>query len=89
MAKSIHLEIVTPRQIVFEGEVENFTAPGVMGPFEVLYNHAPIVAALNAGAFEYTELGGATQTLKITGGFLELHKNRGTLLADGLETASI
>ena len=88
MAKSIHLEIVTPRQVVFNGEVENFTAPGVMGPFEVLFNHAPIVAALGAGKFEYTELGGGRQTLQITGGFLELHKNRGTLLADGLETST-
>jgi len=88
MAKSIHLEIVTPRKVVFEGDVENFTAPGVMGPFQVLYNHAPIVAALGPGIFKYVDLNGAEQSYKITGGFVELHSNRGTLLADGLEESA-
>ena len=84
MAKEIHLEIVTPKQVVFKGDVQNFTAPGVMGPFEVLYNHAPIVAALQAGTLKYTDMNGAVETIAITGGFLELHANQGTLLADGI-----
>lgn len=87
MAKEIHLEIVTPRQVVFDGDVQNFTAPGVMGPFEVLYNHAPIVAALQAGKLSYTDMNGTLESLSITGGFLELHKNHATLLADGIEAA--
>jgi F-type H+-transporting ATPase subunit epsilon len=84
MAKSIHLKIVTPLKVVFDGDVENFTAPGVMGPFQVLFNHAPIVAALGPGIFKVKNLGGSEEIFKISGGFLELHKNNGTVLADGL-----
>ncbi len=84
MAKSIHLQIVTPQKVVFNGDVENFSAPGVMGPFQVLFNHAPIVAALESGIFKVKNLGGAEERFHITGGFLELHHNEGTVLADGL-----
>ena len=34
--KILHLEIVTPRRIVFKGEVTSFSAPGVIGGFQVL-----------------------------------------------------
>jgi F-type H+-transporting ATPase subunit epsilon len=85
MAKIIHIEIVTPRKVLFNGDVENFTAPGAMGPFQVLYNHAPIIAALVPGVFTYVEQGGKEEHFAISGGFLELHKNSGTLLADAVE----
>ncbi len=88
MAKTIHLQIVTPKKVVFEGEVENFTAPGVLGPFQVLFNHAPIVSALIPGVFRYTNIGGAETLFVVTGGFLELHQNTGILLATTIEEAS-
>jgi F-type H+-transporting ATPase subunit epsilon len=55
-----------------------------MGPFQVLFNHAPIVAALDAGTFKVKNLGGAEENFHISGGFLELHHNEATVLADGL-----
>lgn len=85
MAKQIHLQIVTPRKIVFEGEVEKFTAPGVMGPFQVLYNHAPIVAALTSGLLHLTTLDGKTEYFAVSGGILELHDNKVSVLADAVE----
>ena len=85
MAKSIALKIVTPRKVVFDGEVENFTAPGVVGPFQVLFNHAPIVAALQPGVFKYRKTDGHEEKLVVSGGFLELHSNVGTVLADAAE----
>src|SRR5688500_7750105 len=85
MAKQIHLQIVTPRKIVFEGEVEKLTAPGVMGPFQVLYNHAPIVAALTSGLLHLTTLDGKTEYFALSGGILELHENKVSVLADAVE----
>ena len=85
MAKQIHLQIVTPRKIVFEGEVEKLTAPGVMGPFQVLYNHAPIVAALTSGLLHLTTLDGKTDHFALSGGILELHNNKVSILADAVE----
>lgn len=85
MAKSIHLQIVTPRKVVFEGEVEKFTAPGVVGPFQVLYNHAPIVAALTSGPLSVTPIDGQTSVMAVSGGVLELNHNKATILADAIE----
>jgi F-type H+-transporting ATPase subunit epsilon len=88
MAKQIHLQIVTPRKIVFEGEVEKLTAPGVMGPFQVLFNHAPIVAALTSGLLHLTTLDGKTEYFALSGGILELHENKVSVLADAVEGKS-
>jgi F-type H+-transporting ATPase subunit epsilon len=85
MAKTISLKIVTPRRVVFDGNVEHFTAPGVVGPFQVLYNHAPIVAALQPGVFKYRTSEGREEKLIVSGGFLELHNNAATVLADAAE----
>ena len=49
MAKHFHVEIVTPQQVVYAGEVESVTLPGIVAPFQVLVNHAPILTALEIG----------------------------------------
>ena len=85
MSKSIKLKIVTPTQTVFEGEVVNFTVPGAAGTFQVLFNHAPIVAKLVPGLFKYVVASGSEAHYYISGGFLELHHNAGTVLADSAE----
>lgn len=88
MAKTIDLKIVTPQKVVYQGAVEEFTVPGVMGAFQVLFNHAPIVSKLEGGELSFTEEGGAKHRYFVPGGFLELHKNMGTVLADGAEAAA-
>jgi F-type H+-transporting ATPase subunit epsilon len=88
MEKIIKLKIVTPTKTVFEGEVQNFTAPGSVGNFEVLYNHAPIVSKLMPGMFKYVLLSGKEAHYYVSGGFLELHQNSGTVLADSAELPS-
>ena len=43
------LEIVTPEASIFQGEVDTVTVPGVVGEFQILNNHAPIVSLLQEG----------------------------------------
>ena len=43
------LEILTPEQKLFSGEVYGVQMPGISGLFEVLDRHAPLVSALKAG----------------------------------------
>ncbi len=43
------LDIVTPEGVLFTGEVEAVVVPGVLGEFEILDNHAPIVSILDKG----------------------------------------
>ena len=47
------LKIISAEQIEFEGTIEQVTLPGVMGQFQVLKNHAALIAALQAGKMSY------------------------------------
>lgn len=46
------LHIITPRNVVFEGEVDAVTVPGRNGEFQMLDNHAPIVSSLDKGTIK-------------------------------------
>jgi len=84
LAKSLKLQLVTPDRSIFEGEVEEFTAPGEVGPFTIMHNHAPIVSALVPGIFKWKP-GGADTLFLLGGGFLEFHENTGVVLASSAE----
>ena len=49
------LEIVTPEAILYKGKVSTITLPGAKGSFQILKNHAPIVALLDKGTICFTE----------------------------------
>jgi F-type H+-transporting ATPase subunit epsilon len=80
----MHLEIITPDKKIFEGEVSIVTFPGSDGSFQVLNNHAPLVSLLKDGVVEYKASDKATQ-VEITGGVVEVLKNKVIVLADGLK----
>ena len=80
----MYLEILTPEKKVFEGNVTIATFPGADGSFQVMDNHAPLISLLKEGTVEYRSSKDASQTLKITGGVVEVLKNKVVLLADGV-----
>jgi len=79
----MHLEIITPEKKIFEGDVTIATFPGTDGSFQVMNNHAPLVSLLKDGQVVYKSKGG-TDTVKITGGVVEVLKNKVIVLADGI-----
>ena len=83
--KILQLEIVTPRRVVFKGEVTSFSAPGVVGGFQVLYNHAPLLSSLKIGEVKIKEVSGAEFHYAISGGFVEVRENHILLLAETAE----
>jgi F-type H+-transporting ATPase subunit epsilon len=81
----MHLEIITPEKKVFEGEVSSVSFPGADGSFQVLNNHAPLVSLLKNGIVEYKSTKEKiVGQVKITGGVVEVLKNKVIVLADGL-----
>jgi len=82
----MHLEIITPDKKVFEGEVVIVTFPGSDGSFQVLNNHAPLVSLLKDGVVEYKTSERGTSQVAITGGVVEVLKNKVIVLADGLKS---
>jgi F-type H+-transporting ATPase subunit epsilon len=45
----MRLEIITPEQEIFKGEVDAVQLPGLDGSFQVLSGHAPIISGLSSG----------------------------------------
>ncbi|MGB5942157.1 MAG: hypothetical protein WBG71_04695 [Leeuwenhoekiella sp.] len=45
----MHVEIVSPEATLYSGDATSVTVPGVDGQFQMLDNHAPIVALLEEG----------------------------------------
>ena len=79
----MYLEILTPEKKVFEGEVSIVTFPGTDGSFQVLNHHAPLISLLAQGDVVYKGEEG-TGNVTITGGVVEVLKNKVILLADGI-----
>jgi F-type H+-transporting ATPase subunit epsilon len=80
----MHLEILTPEKKIFEGEVSIATFPGSDGSFQVMDNHAPLISLLKEGVVEYRSAKEPSQKIAITGGVVEVLKNKVILLADGI-----
>jgi len=68
------LEIITPEQIYFSGEVTSVTLPGTNGLFTVWENHAPLISSLKKGKLSYAAEKKETD-LMIDGGFAEISNN--------------
>ena len=76
------LEITTPDKQVFSGDVELVQLPGSDGLFEILHNHAPMIAALGAGKIKVQDEAGKLQFFEIRGGVCEVRDNIIMVLAE-------
>jgi F-type H+-transporting ATPase subunit epsilon len=80
---TMHLEIIIPERKIFEGEVNIVTFPGSDGSFQVMNHHAPLISLLKDGVVEYKSKD-LKEQIRITGGVVEVLKNKVILLADGI-----
>ncbi|MBO2524302.1 MAG: hypothetical protein IKP54_02820 [Bacteroidales bacterium] len=76
------LDITTPDKQLFSGEASLVQMPGLDGLFEVLENHAPLVAALRQGKIKVQLSDGQTEYYDINGGTVEVLKNNILVLAE-------
>ena len=79
------IEIITPEQKVFEGDIKSVRVPGKKGSFQVLKNHAPIVSTLDSGAVTMADTDGNELVYEISGGVIEVKANKIILLADSVK----
>ena len=83
--KAFKLEIVTPKRVVFSGEVTSFSAPGVVGGFQVLKNHAPLLSSIDVGEVKFADIAGIESHYAVSGGVVEVHDNKVVMLAETAE----
>ena len=79
----MHLEIITPEQQLFSGEVSLISLPGTKGLFEILENHAPIISTLDPGKIRIVKKDGNESVFDITGGVVEGSNNKVSVLVKG------
>jgi len=78
----MQLEILTPGQSVFSGEVKLVKVPGSNGSFEILKNHAAVISALSDGELKVITESGETLRYKTSGGVVEVLNNKVIVLAE-------
>jgi F-type H+-transporting ATPase subunit epsilon len=78
------LEILTPDEKVFSGDVLAVNLPGSDGLFEVLQGHAALVSNLQRGYVTVRKTAKDEQKFLVDGGLVEVTQNKVTVLAESI-----
>ncbi len=71
----LHLEIITPEKVLFSGDIKIIKLPGVLGSFEIMRNHAPLISILTQGRIKVKETNGLLSYFDINSGLVEVSNN--------------
>ena len=70
------LSIISSHSVLFTGEADSVTLPGVKGSFTVLKNHAPLISVLTAGKVVCKMAHGEEKDIEIKGGIVDVEDNK-------------
>lgn len=76
----MQLEILTPDKSLFSGNAEAVTFPGADGQFQILKDHAALVASLAKGVIRVKTTQGE-EVIAVNGGVVEVLNNKIVVLA--------
>ena len=79
MSKTMRLDILTPERTVCCVEVDMVIARAVDGEVGILFNHAPLVVALDIAPLRY-KIGDEEHQVAVCNGFMEVRDNRISVL---------
>ena len=77
----MHLQIVTPERITYDGEVESVTIPGADGELGILPGHVSLVIPIVPGILQIMEKSGE-KILAVGAGFAEVLADKIEVLTD-------
>lgn len=78
----IAVELVTPEELLFSGQLEMVVIPGVEGDFGVLFGHEPLISLIRPGILSFYKQDNSIEKLFISGGFAEVTNTECTILAE-------
>jgi F-type H+-transporting ATPase subunit epsilon len=81
MADDLQLRLITPRQAVVDQRVLEVTAPGTLGEFGVLPEHAAFLSSLEIGRLSFRDARGV-KTYAVREGFAEVANDIMTVLTE-------
>jgi|TARA_B110000902_G_scaffold76365_1_gene90791 F-type H+-transporting ATPase subunit epsilon len=76
------VDIITPDKELFSGDILSIELPGSDGSFEILNNHAPIIATLSGGKITIALENGKKESFEVNGGVVETQNNKIIVLVD-------
>ncbi len=82
----LQLEIISPDETLFSGNVKLVQVPGQKNPFTVLNNHDRIISSLIKGKVRIVDMADKTRFFEIGGGVVEVNNNKIIILVDSLNT---
>jgi F-type H+-transporting ATPase subunit epsilon len=82
----LNIEIVTPDGVIFSGTAQSCTTPGAEGQFQVLKDHAALLAVLEVGEIRLVNTGGK-KSLATSGGYVEVKNNIVNIVVESAELA--
>ena len=83
MAHTIHVDVVSAEESIFEGEAEFVTLPGEAGELGIYPQHIPLITRIKPGAVRIKVAGqNDEEFIFVAGGVLEVQPDRVTVLAD-------
>jgi F-type H+-transporting ATPase subunit epsilon len=77
----MRVTVISPEQSVFDGDAESVVAPAYDGLVGILPRHAPFMTLLGTGVL-LVRSGGAENRFQVTGGFLQVARDRVRVVAD-------
>ncbi|MES2733666.1 MAG: ATP synthase F1 subunit epsilon [Bacteroidota bacterium] len=80
----MYLEIITPDQKVFAGDVVSAQFPGSAGSFQILDNHAPLISTLDKGKIVLKTAASTEKVITVDGGVVEVNNNKVIVLAEAV-----
>jgi F-type H+-transporting ATPase subunit epsilon len=86
MAEPFLLEIVTPERLLIREQVTEAQIPALSGEIGARREHAPLIAELGIGVLSYAGEG-RTRHLSVSGGIVEVQRDRVRVLANTAEHA--
>jgi F-type H+-transporting ATPase subunit epsilon len=70
------VSLISPEQVLFDGDAEHVVAPAFDGFLGILAGHAPMVTLLGQGELRIEGArGGGAQRFRVEGGFLQVADN--------------
>ncbi len=78
----MHLKVLSPIEFLYEGNVVLVQFPGTMGSFEVLNNHAPLIARIDKGQLKVIDEGRNKFFIDVSAGIVEIKDNHIVVLTE-------
>ena len=85
--KTIKFEVVTPERIVLKKQIFQVTVPTEDGEITILPDHIPLMSILKPGVIEIKLEDGELELISVSGGFVEVMRDKIVILADTAERA--